>query len=158
VRLKRRHRVSSLVKGKRNVGTGRTDNAWLLACHKPVHLSHITGRNGYMVQRYGQRRVDPRELSALLLASLSACILITLPLSLWLIGFAYLTSPHPAPPALQNDLLVGLLLMMFAIVPNEAAAPPPAWRDFYSPVGSQTDEVRTRKLHVSGAIGQRRKG
>ena len=84
--------------------------------------------------------------------------LITLPLSLWLIGFAYLTSPHPAPPALQNDLLVGLLLLMFAIVPNEAAAPPPAWRDFYSLDCSQTDEVRTRELHVSGAIGQRRKG
>jgi hypothetical protein len=34
-----------------------------------------------------------------------------------------------APPAAQNEALTGLLLMMFAVIPNEAASPPQAWRD-----------------------------
>ena len=50
--------------------------------------------------------------------------------ALWLIGFAYLALPYPTPPALQNDLIVGLLLLMFAIIPNEASLPPQKWRDF----------------------------
>jgi hypothetical protein len=52
--------------------------------------------------------------------------------ALWLIGFGVLASPHPAPPALQNHILVGLLLLMCAIVPNEASLPPRPWRDFFS--------------------------
>lgn len=48
--------------------------------------------------------------------------------ALWLSGFGFWTSGHPAPPALQNDILVGLLLLMFAIIPNNANLPPLAWR------------------------------
>ena len=48
--------------------------------------------------------------------------------ALWLIGFGFWASGYPAPPALQNDILVGLLLLMFAIIPNEANLPPRAWR------------------------------
>lgn len=48
--------------------------------------------------------------------------------ALWLIGFGFLASGYPAPPTLQNDILVGLLLLMFAIIPNEANLPPRAWR------------------------------
>jgi hypothetical protein len=46
----------------------------------------------------------------------------------WLIGFGYLHRPHPAPPALQNDVLVGWVLVMFAIIPNDANLPPRPWR------------------------------
>jgi hypothetical protein len=53
-------------------------------------------------------------------------------LGLWLIGFAYLAAPYPTPPGLQNDLMLGLLLLMFAIIPNEASLPPEKWRDFWS--------------------------
>ncbi len=59
---------------------------------------------------------------------------------LWLLGFGRFSAQHPAPPALQNDLLVGFVLMMFALVPNEASLPPGAWREFYA-----------RRRHGSGA-------
>lgn len=49
----------------------------------------------------------------------------------WLIGFGYLFRSHPAPPALQNDVLVGWLLMMFAIMPNETNLPPVGWREYH---------------------------
>lgn len=32
------------------------------------------------------------------------------------------------PPAAQNFMMIGLLLAMFALVPNEATRPPRAWR------------------------------
>lgn len=51
--------------------------------------------------------------------------------ALWLIGFGFLASPPPAPPALQNHILVGLLLLMFAIIPNGASLPPRPWRDLF---------------------------
>jgi hypothetical protein len=31
----------------------------------------------------------------------------------------------------QNNIIVALLLLMFAILPTEATLPPPAWRDFH---------------------------
>jgi multisubunit Na+/H+ antiporter MnhF subunit len=51
-------------------------------------------------------------------------------IALWLIAFGFWASPYPAPPALQNDIVVGLLLLMFAIVPNKATQPPRSWHDF----------------------------
>jgi hypothetical protein len=52
--------------------------------------------------------------------------------ALWLLGFGYFAALHPLIPAMQNDLLVGLLLVMFAIISNEASLPPQAWREFYA--------------------------
>ena len=46
------------------------------------------------------------------------------PVSLWLTAFGWLHSGEPAPAQAQNALLVGLLLFMFAIVPNHATLPP----------------------------------
>jgi hypothetical protein len=51
---------------------------------------------------------------------------------LWLVFFGWYWEGYPAPPALQNDIVTGLLLLMFAIIPNEASRPPKAWREFYS--------------------------
>ncbi len=51
---------------------------------------------------------------------------------LWSIVFGLWASPYPAPPALQNDIVIGILLMMFAILPNHASLPPRPWRDFSS--------------------------
>ena len=47
----------------------------------------------------------------------------------WLLGFGYLGSSEPLP-GLQNDILVALVLMMFAIIPSEANRPPRSWRTF----------------------------
>lgn len=55
--------------------------------------------------------------------------LLMLPIGCWLILVGFLWSAHPAPPALQNDVLLGLLLLMFAIIPNQASLPPEGWRE-----------------------------
>ncbi len=54
----------------------------------------------------------------------------SLVVALWLIAFGCLASPYPPSPALQNDIVVGLVLLMFAIVPNKATRPPQSWQDF----------------------------
>ena len=48
----------------------------------------------------------------------------------WLAGFAYFGYGHPIPPGAQNELLVGLTLILIAIIPNEASKPPRKWRRF----------------------------
>lgn len=52
--------------------------------------------------------------------------LLIIPPALWLIGFGRF-GPPPLLPGMQNDIVVGLLLLMFAIVPNRATLPPHAW-------------------------------
>lgn len=48
-----------------------------------------------------------------------------------LAGWAYFTGGHPSPPPAQNQLIVGLLLAMLAIIPSHNQQPPAAWRAFY---------------------------
>jgi hypothetical protein len=52
---------------------------------------------------------------------------ITLLVGLFLIGFGYAFS-HPRPPAAQNEIVIGLLLAMMAIIPNGADLPPEDYR------------------------------
>lgn len=47
--------------------------------------------------------------------------------ALVMIGYGRLSSPDHVAPALQNYILVGLLLLMFALVPNNASRPPRRW-------------------------------
>lgn len=54
--------------------------------------------------------------------------LLTAALGLGLAAYAYLAFPRPGPAGAQNEIVVGLLLVLFAIVPNEAARPPRPWR------------------------------
>jgi hypothetical protein len=49
-------------------------------------------------------------------------------LALWLVIWAWFAAARPGPPAAQNEIVVGLLLLMLAIVPNEASLPPESWR------------------------------
>lgn len=55
---------------------------------------------------------------------------LTLTVGLWLTGRAYLVADFPAEPMVQNEFLVGLLLLMFAIVPNNISQPPRSWEPY----------------------------
>ena len=52
----------------------------------------------------------------------------TLGVSLWLALHGYVAAERPGPPAAQNEIMIGLTLLLFAIIPNEASRPPAAWR------------------------------
>jgi hypothetical protein len=53
--------------------------------------------------------------------------LLTLIVAAWLVGFGRFGAAVPLPPGMQNDIVIGLLLVMFAIVPNHASQPPTNW-------------------------------
>lgn len=53
--------------------------------------------------------------------------LATLLIALGLIAFGRFGTPEPIPPASQNHIIVGLLLLMLPLVPNHADRPPEAW-------------------------------
>ncbi len=52
---------------------------------------------------------------------------LTLLLGGWLIGFAYHQGFGNSSPAAQNDLMLGLLLLMFAVIPNRCDRAPRSW-------------------------------
>ena len=56
-------------------------------------------------------------------------------LALLMIGYGRLASPDQVTPALQNHILIGLLLLMFSIVPNNASRPPRWWHGKVSSTG-----------------------
>jgi hypothetical protein len=54
--------------------------------------------------------------------------IVTLFGSLWLAAHGYFWADRPGPPGAQNELIVGLLLLLFAILPNEINDVPRPWR------------------------------
>jgi peptidoglycan/LPS O-acetylase OafA/YrhL len=52
-----------------------------------------------------------------------------IPVAGYLVLAAFLSEVDPPPAALQNDLLVGVVLLMLAILPSEASLPPRGWRE-----------------------------
>lgn len=56
----------------------------------------------------------------------------TLAVAALLIVLAFLVPEDPPPPAYQNYMGVGVLLLMFAIVPSECRKPPRRWREYVS--------------------------
>ena len=65
---------------------------------------------------------------------------------LWLTGSSYAVGAFPAPPDVQNGLLTGLLLVMFAIIPNEASEPPRPWRPFIEGADKPVRETRVGEI------------
>lgn len=61
-------------------------------------------------------------------SSTSHAHLLNIPVALWLLAFGYFGSGEPPSPAAQNELMVGLLLLMIAIIPSGATLPPEEWR------------------------------
>ena len=54
--------------------------------------------------------------------------MVTLVVSLWLATHGYFWAERPGPPAAQNELAVGLVLLLFAVLPNETNDVPRRWR------------------------------
>ena len=48
--------------------------------------------------------------------------------ALWLVSYGYLGFGGTPPPGAQNEILVGLLLLMLSIVPSQSTLPPPEYR------------------------------
>lgn len=53
---------------------------------------------------------------------------VTLAASLWLSLHGYFGAERPGPPAAQNELVIGLTLLLFALMPNEVDDVPEPWR------------------------------
>jgi hypothetical protein len=53
---------------------------------------------------------------------------VTLAVGIGLIVHGYVSAARPGPPAAQNELVAGLMLMMFAVLPNHVNQPPRPWR------------------------------
>ena len=60
--------------------------------------------------------------------------LVSFAVGLWLIGFGWIQVRHTPgnPPTGQNWISVGLVLVIFAIVPSQATQPPAGWRSTQS--------------------------
>jgi hypothetical protein len=56
--------------------------------------------------------------------------LLNLVTAIWLIVFGYVRSEPFAAAAYQNHIFVGLLLLMFAVIPNHASEPPQEWQQY----------------------------
>lgn len=56
--------------------------------------------------------------------------LAVLGIALGLLVHAYFALP-PEAAGTENNIIVALLLLMFAILPTEATLPPPSWRTFH---------------------------
>lgn len=54
--------------------------------------------------------------------------LLTIFVGLWLVGFGRLSETPPLPAGAQNQILSGLVLLMLAVIPNEASLPPKTYR------------------------------
>ena len=50
-----------------------------------------------------------------------------LPLAFWLLAMGYLSKTEPIP-ALQNHILLALVLLMVAVIPGDANRPPLQWQ------------------------------
>ncbi len=55
--------------------------------------------------------------------------LLTIVVALGMVAAGWMQD-RPVPPGWQNHILLGLVLLMTAIVPNHAADPPRGWREF----------------------------
>ena len=58
----------------------------------------------------------------------AAARLVTLAAALALTAHGYFAAARPGPPAAQNEIMVGLTILLFAILPNETNRPPAASR------------------------------
>lgn len=63
----------------------------------------------------------------------------------WLVATGYMAG-HPAPPVAQSRIITGLLLAMFAIIPNHADQIPSSWKAFYSEKTAERSKSGSQRL------------
>lgn len=61
---------------------------------------------------------------------LSKMHLLNLAAAFWLIGVGYAIQSDPTAPGLENNILVGILLLMLAIIPSHCTRSPREWEEF----------------------------
>jgi hypothetical protein len=61
---------------------------------------------------------------------LSKAHLLHLGIGAFLVATGFLAPTSPPPPALENHVIVGLLLILFGILPSNASESPRGWREF----------------------------
>jgi hypothetical protein len=67
---------------------------------------------------------------------------VTTLISILLVAYGRFGGPSPGPPEFQNLVLVGLLLLMFSLVPNHASRPPRRWSE-----ASDLDSPENSNVH-----------
>lgn len=60
--------------------------------------------------------------------------LVNLAIALYLIFLSYLFQDSPMYAALQNYMVLGIIILMTAIIPSEATKPPIPWRKYYEEI------------------------
>ena len=100
--------------------------AWLLM--SPFIFQHTAGADAYNLSQAAAG-------TAIIVASLlaiwppaAAARGVTALATVWLIVHGYFSAARPGPPAAQNEIVVGLLLILFVLLPNDINAPPTPWR------------------------------
>ena len=63
--------------------------------------------------------------------ALAKAHLLSLGVAVWLAAVAIAAPDPPPPAAYQNCMVVGLLLLLFAVVPSRASEAPSGWQEFY---------------------------
>ena len=53
---------------------------------------------------------------------------ITMGVGVFLVAWNWAAHPRPGPPEAQVGILVGLLVALFAVVPDDSLSPPEGWR------------------------------
>lgn len=80
---------------------------------------------------------------------------LTIAVAAGLCGFAYFTSPTPTPAAYQNQYLVGLLLIMFAVIPNHASRCSDRWEEATVDLGEEP-ALKSERTYPPGLVHERR--
>jgi hypothetical protein len=104
------------------IGLSLLTSPWVLAYDPPVNTWRLNGLVcGSAIVLLGVLSFWPASNKA---------HLAEIPIGLWILGFAYFGSAHPAPAVVQHALLAALFLLNFAIIPSQANLPPNSWHQF----------------------------
>ncbi len=100
--------------------------AWLLM--SPFIFQHTSGAEAYSLSQGAAG-------AAIIVASLlaiwrpaAAARVVTALATAALIAHGYFSAPRPGPPAAQNEIVAGLLLVLFVLLPNDINTPPEPWQ------------------------------